>query len=230
MTSTSTVANCPKPICRRSIPWARPSPGPAPATRTRCPPVSSTSSATTARSPATAATGARSRAAPWSAKPSSSGGATATPPSAASNPAPHPRVPEVPRGSETPASPKVPQPSKPPNPRGPETPQTSAVAGAVVFRARRLVRHPLRVVDLTGLVDVPGVGVGPVHQLLDRLQQGAPQRGQLVVDPGRDDRVHGPGHQPVALQPAQGHGQHPAGDPVDAAAQFTETLAALAEL
>src|ERR1700761_3690753 len=110
------------------------------------------------------------------------------------------------------------------------------VARGVVLRARGLIGGAGLVGGVPGVVaaargvDVPGVAVGPVHQLPDGDEQRGAHRGQLVVHPRRDDRVHGPGHQPVALQPAQRHGQHPPGDPVDAPAQLAEPLAALAEL
>src|SRR6185312_1935161 len=43
----------------------------------------------------------------------------------------------------------------------------------------------------------------------------------------RDDRVNGPGHDAVSLQPAQRDGEHPGGDAVDAPVQFGESHRAL---
>jgi hypothetical protein len=71
-------------------------------------------------------------------------------------------------------------------------------------------------------LDLAEVRVRPADQLPDRVEQRLSQRGELVVDARRDGGLHGPGQDPVALQPAQRDGEHPGGDAVDAAEQFAE--------
>jgi len=78
-------------------------------------------------------------------------------------------------------------------------------------------------------LDLAEVRVRPADQLPDRVEQRLAERGELVVDARRHGGVHGPGQDPVALQPAQRDGEHPGGDAVDAAEQFAEPPRPLAE-
>ena len=86
-----------------------------------------------------------------------------------------------------------------------------------------------RIVGGPGRADVVGVRHRPLHQRPDRLEERAPERRERVVDARWHDRVHGSRHQPVALQPADRHGQHPLADPVDAAQQLREAPRSVTE-
>src|SRR5437773_2706431 len=96
-------------------------------------------------------------------------------------------------------------------------PGTERTAG--IARRNSLTRASLfgrlpGVVGSPGGVDLVQVAVRPADQLADGGEQGAPHRGERVIDPRRDDRVNGPRHDAVPLQPAQGDGEHPGGDAV----------------
>jgi hypothetical protein len=69
----------------------------------------------------------------------------------------------------------------------------------------------------------------PGDQGADCLQQASAERGEPVLDAGRDDGVDGAGHQPVAFQVAKGQRQHPLADPLDLAAQLTEPAGTASE-
>src|SRR5690606_35964579 len=90
-------------------------------------------------------------------------------------------------------------------------------------------RHDRRVVAGPGGGDLVAVGTGPGDERLDGAEQAAAERGELVVDPGRDDGVHGAGDEPVALQPAERAGEHPLADAVDRPPQLGEPAGAAAE-
>jgi len=97
----------------------------------------------------------------------------------------------------------------------------STVFPGTVFPGTGRRAGPGVVVGLRRL-DLAQVRVRPADQLPDRVEQSSAQRGELVVDARRHGGVHGPGHDPVALKPAQRDGEHPGGDAVDAAEQFAE--------
>src|SRR5262249_17935223 len=78
-------------------------------------------------------------------------------------------------------------------------------------------------------LDLDEVHVRPADQLPDRVKERLAQRGELVVDARRHGGVHGPGQDPVALQPPQRDGEHPGGDAVDAAQQLAESPRPVAE-
>ena len=63
----------------------------------------------------------------------------------------------------------------------------------------------------------------------ERPVQGAAQRGQLVLDPGRHLGVHVPLDEAVAFEVAQRLGQDLPADPFDRGAQVAEAHAAVAE-
>jgi DNA polymerase III alpha subunit len=63
----------------------------------------------------------------------------------------------------------------------------------------------------------------PIAERRDRLQQIAPERGKLVIDPWRNRRENRAGDQAVAFEPAQCQGQHALRDTADRAAQFVKT-------
>src|SRR6185437_16183456 len=52
--------------------------------------------------------------------------------------------------------------------------------------------------------------------------QGMPELGELVVHSWRNRRVHGAGHEAIALQTPQGQSQHALGDTFDVAADLIE--------
>jgi hypothetical protein len=56
-------------------------------------------------------------------------------------------------------------------------------------------------------MDLDDVALRPLLDGVDDRQDGSSLSGQLVVDPKRDRWRHGPGHEPVALQRAQGLGE-----------------------
>jgi len=58
------------------------------------------------------------------------------------------------------------------------------------------------------------VGLRPGDERLDGGVQGGAQRRERVLHARRHDGVHGALDQAVALELAQGHGQHPLADPV----------------
>ena len=70
----------------------------------------------------------------------------------------------------------------------------------------------IRVVAGLAARDCVVVGDGPVGERRDRGDQGAAKRAQRVLDPGRDDREDRALDQPVALELAQGEGEHPLRD------------------
>ena len=100
--------------------------------------------------------------------------------------------------------------------------------------AGRLERHGGGLVSLTltllvarvetrpRALDLRQVLERPFAERLHRLRQPAAEFGEFIVDPRRNGRKHGARDQPVALQPAQGQGQHPLRDAADLALQLIE--------
>jgi hypothetical protein len=72
-----------------------------------------------------------------------------------------------------------------------------------------------------GVKDGVAVGLGPLSQHPDRVDQGPAEFGELVFDPGRGLGIDVPGYQPAALEPAQRVGEHLVGDPADQPGQIT---------
>jgi hypothetical protein len=62
----------------------------------------------------------------------------------------------------------------------------------------------------------------PRDERLDRVEQCASERGELVVDTRWDDRKHRSGDEAFAFELAQRECEHPLADPVDLTAQFPE--------
>src|SRR3954465_1766374 len=78
------------------------------------------------------------------------------------------------------------------------------------------------VVGRPGLGDLLVVVDGPLDQAVNGLLEGLAEDGQLVIDPGRDAGVHRALDQAVALQRAEGQGEHALADPADLAQQLAE--------
>src|SRR5437588_8496313 len=70
----------------------------------------------------------------------------------------------------------------------------------------------------------------PIAERRDWFQQIAPERGQSIVDAWRNYRKHRARDQSVALEPAQGQGQHALRDATDRTPQFIEPQGTAAEL
>src|SRR5437588_3514266 len=83
---------------------------------------------------------------------------------------------------------------------------------------------------LAGAGDLSLIAKRPITERRDWLQQVAPECGQSIVDPRRNYRKHRARDQSVALEPAQGQGQHALRDAADRAPQFIESQRAAAEL
>src|SRR3954447_12367015 len=79
------------------------------------------------------------------------------------------------------------------------------------------------VVGRPGVGDLLVVVDRPLDQAVDGLLEGLAEDGQLVIDSGWDDGVHRALDEPVALQLAEGQGEHALADPVDLAEQLAET-------
>src|ERR1035437_6825304 len=90
-------------------------------------------------------------------------------------------------------------------------------------------RYGPGVVACPGRVDLPGMVVGPLDEMADRLEERVAGGRQVVVDSRRHDRVDLPGHDPIALQAPEGHREHPLAYPVDRAQQVGEPARAIAE-
>ena len=98
----------------------------------------------------------------------------------------------------------------------PPSPGSLTAAGDPLEAAKRRRIGP-------GGSDFVLVVLGPGDERLDRGVQCRAQRGKRVVHPRRHDRMDGPSYEPVALQLAQGDGEHALADAVDASAQLGET-------
>src|SRR6185437_12660323 len=73
-------------------------------------------------------------------------------------------------------------------------------------------------------MDIGIATVGPIDEVGHRLQQGLAQRGQTIFDARRLGWKDMAGDQSVALQIAQGLGQHALGDVADCAVKLAEAL------
>ena len=69
----------------------------------------------------------------------------------------------------------------------------------------------------------------PRDERLDRVEQRGAERGELIVDPRRDDGKHRSGNQAFALELAEREREHALTDPLDLAAQFAEPARAVGE-
>jgi hypothetical protein len=82
-------------------------------------------------------------------------------------------------------------------------------------------RSPGRLLAVLGVKYGVAVGLGPLSQHRDRVDQSTTELGELVFDPGRGLGVGLPGYQPATLEPAQRVGEHLAGDSTDQPGQVT---------
>ena len=73
-------------------------------------------------------------------------------------------------------------------------------------------------------MDIGITTVSPIDEVRHRLQQGLAQRGQTIFDARRLGWKDMAGDQSVALQIAQGLGEHALGDVADCAVQLAEAL------
>ena len=85
------------------------------------------------------------------------------------------------------------------------------------------------VIDLSGLLDLVHVVVGPVAHCGDDPAQTIPEGGERVLDFGWDGRVHVAVNDPVSFQCSKGLGEHLLADPLDLRAQMGEAQGAFAE-
>jgi predicted glycoside hydrolase/deacetylase ChbG (UPF0249 family) len=107
------------------------------------------------------------------------------------------------------------------------SPQASAILRnerIVVIDYRTIQRawpgSPDRLRTVLGVKDGVAVGLGPVSQHRDRVDQGTAELGELVFDSGRGLGVGMPGHQPAALEPAQRVREHLVGNAADQPGQL----------
>ena len=73
-------------------------------------------------------------------------------------------------------------------------------------------------------MDIGITTVGPIDEVRHRLEQGLAKRGQTIFNARRLGRKDVTGDQSVALQIAQGLGEHSLGDVADCAAKLAEAL------
>ena len=99
-----------------------------------------------------------------------------------------------------------------------------AVLSAAIDETYRAVpdRTPL-------LSDLVAVLARPRDERLDRVEQCGAERGELIVDPRRDDGKHRSVDEALAFELADREREHALADPVDLAAQFAEPARAVGE-
>ena len=108
----------------------------------------------------------------------------------------------------------------------PQPAQRDLARGQHLGHASDLLRL---VVGLLRLAHLRDVVLRPRLEVLDRVEQRVAEVGQRVVDADRDGRRHGAGDQAVALQGAQGLGQHLLADPGQLPGQLGEPQRAVGE-